>query len=97
MTVTAALALEVVEALMRPSLVRVAVLIEDAANDDEPARTAAELTLTVAVIVFVVVVVVLVWLPPPATTVTGPADAAWAAEVCFMLDPACTVTVPPET
>jgi hypothetical protein len=59
MTVTAALALEVVEALMRPSLVRVAVLMEGAANDDEPARTAAELPLTVAVMVFVVVVVVL--------------------------------------
>jgi hypothetical protein len=40
-------------------LVRVAVLMEGAANDDEPARTAAELPLTVAVMVFVVVVVVL--------------------------------------
>jgi hypothetical protein len=58
MTVTAAPALEVVEALMRPSLVRVAVLMEDAA-EDEPARAAAELPLTVAVMVFVVVVVVL--------------------------------------
>lgn len=96
-TVTAAPAAEVVVVAMRPSFVRDAVLIDDAADNEplaepEPARMLAALPFTVAVAFDPP--------PPPATTVTEPAVAAFAVapldELLLCPVPACTVTVAAE-